>query len=213
MVIDDFFQDDTISVCSEEMVRAAELRYKSGNPPGKDNKFGDAINWECLLSNVPAGNDLYFISADKDYASVINDKQFNFFLEREWQSKKHSKIYFYKSLVSFLKEHFSEIQLQTEQEKDDLIAALSASHNFANTHAVIKQLSAFSDWSVQQKEDLFNAALNNSQVFWILDDQDVKEFYLSILRGLKDPSESAAELIEHYRSLPQDEQEAEDFSF
>ena len=35
--------------------------FRRRNPPGKDNKYGDAINWECLLYNVPNEEDLYFI--------------------------------------------------------------------------------------------------------------------------------------------------------
>lgn len=213
LVLNEFFQEGSITDCTDEMIRAAELRYKIGNPPGKDNKYGDAINWECLLRSVPNNTDLYFISSDKDYASAINDKQFNLFLDREWQAKKSSKIYFYKSLVSFLKEHFSEIQLQTEQAKDDLISSLSASRNFANTHWLIKQLSAYTDWSPEQKESLFSAALDNFQVSWILDDEDVSEFYRGLLSNLKNPSENALTLLNHYNGSPQSEESETDEFF
>lgn len=199
LVINEFFQSSSITERTDEMVRAAELRYKIGNPPGKDNKYGDAINWECLLQSVPDGTDLYFISSDKDYASVINDKQFNLFLDREWQAKKGSSIFFYKSLVSFLNEHFSEIKLQTEQAKDDLISALSTSGNFANTHLLIKQLNAYTDWSPEQKENLICAALDNSQVSWILDDEDVARFYQGLLKNLEKPSDNAIKLLDYYR--------------
>ena len=44
----------------------ARLRMAVGNPPGKNNSLGDAINWECLLDETPAGKDLFFITGDKD---------------------------------------------------------------------------------------------------------------------------------------------------
>ena len=183
VVIQEFFDSVEIIDCDSNMIQLAEIRYKAGNPPGKDNKYGDAINWECLLQNVPDQQDLYFVSADRDYASVIDDNSFNLFLQKEWQEKKTSKIIFFKSLVSFLKEHFEDIKLQTEQEKDDLIQSLFVSASFATTHALIKSLKNYSDWNEQQKDDLFEACVNNNQVNWILEDTDVYEFYLSLFEG------------------------------
>ena len=37
------------------------------------------------------------------------------------------------------------------------------------------------DWTKSQIEDICNAAVNNMQVFWILGDDDVKNFFLKIL--------------------------------
>ena len=176
------------------MIHAAEIRYRAGNPPGKDNKLGDAINWECLMATVPNGEDLFFISADRDYSSVIDDSKFNLFLREEWHQNKGSNIIFFKSLVSFLKAHFKDIQLQAEQEKDDLIIALSQSRCFATTHAVIKQLSAYSDWSKRQIEDLFSAAIGNYQVLWILTDEDVAGFYNELLSNVKVFTEDGAKV-------------------
>ena len=66
-----------------------------GNPPGKDNKYGDAVNWECLLDNVPNGEDLYFISADKDYRSLIHHENMNPFLIKEWKIKKFKYLFLF----------------------------------------------------------------------------------------------------------------------
>jgi len=33
---------------SDEIIRKAEVRNLRGNPPGKKDSIGDAINWECL---------------------------------------------------------------------------------------------------------------------------------------------------------------------
>ncbi len=50
--ISDFFETNDLLNC-ESVVERAYMRYRIGNPPGKDNKYGDAINWECLLQEVP----------------------------------------------------------------------------------------------------------------------------------------------------------------
>ncbi len=180
-MIDDFFDSIPSLECSLESVQLAEIRYKSGNPPGKDNKLGDAINWECLLAGIPDGNDLFFVSADKDYVSPIDETQFNSFLIYEWNKRKKAHIVFYKSLVGFLKEHVSDIELLDEQEKNDLIEALEDSNNFANTHALIAKLAKHTDWSDDQKRRLFSAARDNSQVSRILSDDDLFEFFKALM--------------------------------
>ena len=119
----EFFGDANYIDC-EEVIDLGYKRYKIGNPPGKDNKYGDAIIWEALLKNIPNGEDLYIISADKDYRSVIDEKKINPFLEKEWNIKKGSSIKFYTNLVDFLKEHVADIVLQAEREKLELIEKL-----------------------------------------------------------------------------------------
>lgn len=201
IVLNDFFADGSLISTEKEAVERAVLRYNIGNPPGKDKKYGDAINWETLLVAVPEGEDLFFISADRDYASVYDDKEFNPFLKREWENKKHSKIIFFKSLVDFLKRHFKEIELKTEAEKADLITALKTSGCFFRTHSVIAALSNYSDWNVRQIEDMCDAAVNNNQVSRILHDHDVCMFFLSLINlgcVKKSSNENIIKLKEFY---------------
>ncbi len=179
--IKDFFTEETLYPCDDTVIKKGKQRYDIGNPPGKDGKYGDAINWECLLENIPDGEDLYFISNDKDYSSPINDDQFNLFLRDEWMKKKHSNIIFYKSLVGFLKEHMQDITLQVEQEKDQLIMNLLLSRSFLETHHLIERLKEFSEWNDGQIDDLIRAAIDNSQVNWIIADDDVFEFYKNLM--------------------------------
>lgn len=80
--------------------------------------------------------------------------------------------------------------------KDKLILSLENSMNFANTHTVIKELNKLSGWTDKQKEDLFKAAVNNHQVYWILRDEDVKRFYAKLLLELKDLSVNAKKVKE-----------------
>ena len=178
--------------CTEEVIRSAELRFKAGNPPGKDNKLGDAINWECLLANVPNGEDLYFISSDKDYKSVIDDQRINLFLKEEWKRKKDSTIHLYVSLVSFFKANVQDIELETEQRKEDLINSLQNSSNFATTHVIISELSKLSGWSAEQIDNICSAAIYNSQVSWIIKDEDILSFYKKVLSSAEQVSENIA---------------------
>ena len=106
-VLDEFFEGVSIIECGQDTINKAVLRYNTGNPPGKEKKYGDAINWECLLNNVPDGEDLFFISADRDYSSSFDDKNFNPFLRGEWETKKNSNIMFFRSLVEFLNKSFN----------------------------------------------------------------------------------------------------------
>lgn len=167
----------------QDYVDKAYIRYRIGNPPGKDNKYGDAINWECLLDSVPNGEDLYFISADRDYCSEIIDGHIKDYLNIEWKNKKGSEIRFYKNLVHFLAENISDIKLETENEKERLIKQLSDSCSFQKTHAVVAMLKMFSGWTEDQIERLCSVAENNTQVSWILKDPDVFVFYNQILAG------------------------------
>ena len=72
-----------------------------------------------------------------------------------------------------------------EQRRSDLIMALEESHSFAQTHKVIAELSEISEWSDEEKEILFGIALSNSQVYYILSDSDVTEFYRMLLRDAR----------------------------
>ena len=176
--------------CNDEIVRKAELRYKRGNPPGKDNKYGDAINWECLLEYAPDNKDLYFISSDKDYSSVIGESQFNLFIQEEWKEKKNSDVIFFNSLVSFLNKHFESIKLKREQEKDKLIIQLSESGSFYRTHKIIEKLNEFSDFTRNQQDDILESAVDNSQIYQIIGDNDIREFYSGIIADYEGENET-----------------------
>lgn len=165
-------------------INKAYDRYRIGNPPGKDNKYGDAINWECLLDVVPNGHDLYFISADKDYCSSVSPDKMHPFLIKEWMQLKNSNIYFYSTLVKFLKDHVQEIQLQGENEKEKLIKELYNSTSFEQTHAIISSLNQYSEWTDVQIEKLCWALEDNNQINWIFSDFDIFNFYKTILSNI-----------------------------
>ncbi len=159
-----------------EILAAARERVELGNPPGKKGSFGDAINWECLLATVRSRTPLIMIADDSDFYSPLDASKINEFLDCEWKQKKDSDVTFHRNLSSFFREHYPNINLKTEQEKDALIESLSASPNFASTHSLIAALSTYDVFTLKQAEDIARACLNNTQVRWIIDDSDVHDF-------------------------------------
>lgn len=180
-VIMELFEKAGLIDC-EEYVDAAYNRYRRGNPPGKDNKYGDAINWECLLHCVPDGEDLYFLSSDKDYRSVLYKTDFNPFLKEEWRVKKKSKVIFYCNLVPFLNEHIKEINLKNEKEK--LIESLSYSCSPESTREIIARLKEHSGWTEAQIDRIFEIAEKNQHLIKFENDNDVESFYFRLIDEL-----------------------------
>ena len=92
-------------------------------------------------------------------------------------------------------EKFDKQNSEEEIQKMNLIIALEGSGSFARTHSIIAEL-AKHKWNGEEKETLFNIAVENSQVFYILEDEDVKRFYKSLLRGSISTSENAQKIRE-----------------
>ncbi len=78
-----------------------------------------------------------------------------------------------------------------ERDKSNLIIALESSRSFAATHEIIKSLNSYAQWTEAEIEALLSIAVKNSQVFYILTDPDMKDFYNSLLQRVTDPSENA----------------------
>lgn len=72
-----------------------------------------------------------------------------------------------------------------EAHRSDLIMSLEASHSFAETHKIIGELAAIRDWTLNEREMLFKVALENSQVHYILADNDMRAFFAELLRDAK----------------------------
>jgi len=181
-VLQELFKKIKVIQRTQAIIEKAKIRYDVGNPPGKDKSYGDAINWEILLDNVPNNTDLFFISSDKDYKSVLNDEKLNQYLLDEWCTKKKSKIFFHTSLSDFFQLYLKDIELKTEQQKDELIEELGKSPNFYSTHSLISKLSQFSNWTDNQVVKLLQFADRNSQVYCIINDYDIRSFYNEILK-------------------------------
>lgn len=80
---------------------------------------------------------------------------------------------------------------EEEQNRTDLIIALENSHSFAKTHSLISQLESCKTWTDVEIETLFEIAVSNSQVRYILTDTDVQAFYEKLLSSRKQLSENA----------------------
>jgi len=130
-----------------EMFGAADLRHKRGDPPGKPDQdfLGDAIIWESLLASKSQG-DLFFVTDDRDWASPVDRSMFNVALNNEWRATCKGQVHLHQRLSTFLGQHFPDIKLSTELEKDLLIEKLASSTSFADTHAAIAALREVAGW-------------------------------------------------------------------
>jgi len=176
-LIKEFFDISTVLQSSKEALDKAVIRCKIiGNPPRKDDKCGDAITWETLLEQYENKSDMFFISGDKDFRSVVDETRMNQFLVNEWEKIKESKIFFYSSLTAFFSKHLTDIKLETQKKKEDLIDELHRSGSFQETHDIIKRMNFYLSWSKEQVYRIAKAMRTNSQVAWILTDDDLIEF-------------------------------------
>ncbi|MGX1927337.1 PIN domain-containing protein [Vibrio sp. NH-7] len=182
---------------SDDILSDAKLRLSVGNPPGKNGSLGDAINWEAILYEIPKDEDLHFVADDKDYYSVLDENRPKDFLLSEWNDYKRSDIFFYRRLSQFFKEHYPEIKLASELEKEIEIKNLSQSGNFSRTHTVISKLTKFEGFSQTQVNQLIEIAIENDQVRWIFGDDDVYEFYTELVdRNIESIDEDSLEKIQ-----------------
>lgn len=180
-IIESFFRLGRQLTPDLDTIEKARLRMSVGNPPGKNNSLGDAINWESLLDETAQGEDLYFITGDKDYCSALNDDNFSDFLLTEWYGRKQTKIYFYKRLSSFCKDKFPSITLAAARDKDFLIRDLVNSQSITSTQIAIAKLSYYSEFTAAQVNTIVGAAISNRQVGWSIEDDLVKSFLRSVV--------------------------------
>ena len=163
-IIDNLFEKSKIPI-EDDVLALARKRVDIGNPPGKNGSVGDAINWEMLLNIVPDDEDLYFISADKDYASPLDDNEFSQFLSEEWSYTKKGKIIFYKTLRSFFKENFPDIKLVDEYIKELKIKDFSDSTSFDIARKHIRELLKITDFTSEQINQIVRASISNDQIY------------------------------------------------
>lgn len=167
---------------SDEVLTRARTRVDLGKPPGKRGSLGDAVNWELLLAGVPSGSTLHLVSDDGDYRSPLDESSLHPYLAGEWTARKNSVPRYYRRLSQFFADKYPDIRLASDVEVDRLIRELAASPTFAITHSVVAGLSRYADFSAAQRNDLLDAALNNTQVLWIITDDDVLDFYATVLK-------------------------------
>ncbi len=180
-IIQSLFSSGKKLAANLNILDRARFRMGVGNPPGKNNSLGDAINWECLLDETPIGEDLFFITGDKDYASALNEDEFSDFLLNEWCDKKQTKIHFYKRLSGFCKDKFPEIAIASIRDKEFLIRDFVNSQSIADTQKAIVKLSYYQEFSAAQVNTIVAAAISNRQVAWSIEDESVSSFISSVV--------------------------------
>jgi predicted nucleic acid-binding protein len=179
-IINEIFEKSTILEANSDLITTAKVRYDLGNPPGKKNSYGDALNWETLLTNCQSENDLIFISDDKDYFSEVDNSKFNKYLNREWKNLKDSNIIFYKSISEFFKKKYPNIKLASDLQKDVYIEKLENSGTFRESRHNLYKLSQFKDFTSDQINKIFFQAFSNSQLYFISEDKDINEMLFEL---------------------------------
>jgi hypothetical protein len=125
---------------------------------------------------APENVALHLISADGDYESELYTSQPKDYLAREWSEKKKSTLRLHKSLLNFFQECFPDFKLADEVEKVIAIQNLVQSFSFADTHKAIQKLQEHTEFSDEQLTKLLDAIDENTQIAWILSDEDVMHF-------------------------------------
>lgn len=77
-------------------------------------------------------------------------------------------------------DHNMNIDSYEDREKQKLILDLENSNSFKQTHSVISKLKQIKKWTRGEKNQLQEIAKTNNQVSYIIDDDDVADFYKSI---------------------------------
>ncbi len=182
IVIEKLFKNANPIKITDSLLNKAKTRFDLGNPPGKDKSYGDALNWESLLTVVDDFDNFFFISDDKDFYSQYDNNLFNSFLLSEWEVRMPlTSFKYYKSLSKFFKEKFPEINISTELQKEQLINKLSSSSSFSETRNILRELKNFDDFTSKQLNDIVYSALSNNQIFWISNDDDINEYMNKIV--------------------------------
>lgn len=187
-VVKELLEAVTVGDITELIILRAQRRTAVGNPPGKPDSLGDALNWEWLLEQEIEfwDDELILISSDNDYESELIKGRPREFLVREWEAKNPGcKLLLEKSLTDFLISRFPDIRLAEEVDKVEAIERLEASSNFQSTHKAIAALSQYDDFKDSEVERIVAAYLSNDQILWILGDSDVRAFAQKIVSAAK----------------------------
>lgn len=180
-LVDEIFENSELYETTKKLFYKASRRVGVGNPPGKNNSLGDAINWLALLESVPKNKTIHIISRDGDFFSVLREDEPNPFLAEEWEDENGGELRVYRSLSVFMKEHFDGVAFSFDEEKQQVIDALDSSGSFAATHSLVASLEQYAYFSLKEVEAILDAAIENNQFGWITSDYDVCAFLHRVL--------------------------------
>jgi len=199
LVVEELFQTFAAKPITDPQLERARRRREVGRPPGKSNSIGDAINWEHLLEAAPDGENLYLISADGDFESILYPGTPKDYLVEEWEDAKHSELYLFKSLLAFLQKQFPQYKLADEVAKVNAIDNFVDSFSFAETHRRVAALREFSDFTDDEVARILDAMDTNSQIESIIEDDDVRALAETMIESAKsEKSKIAAEAVSQH---------------
>ena len=176
ILIKDIFEKRAPINTTRELFETAHERMLLGNPPGKNDSLGDAVNWVSLIEAVPDDENIHIISEDGDYYSPLDESRPHPFLKREWSKKKGGELFTYRNLSTFLSKHFDGVAFWYDKDKNELIEHLATVGSFAGTHGLIAKLEQFGYFPLKEVEQILSAAVSNNQFGWIVTDDDVYSF-------------------------------------
>lgn len=132
----------------------------------------------------------YFASADYSDGSDL-DKLVKAIIDRTYSNEILENIH-YKNKKEF--EMNDENITKEQKERRSLILELENSGTFKATHMIVEKMRKIIDWTEIEKNWLLDIANTNSQVWGILEDNDVEFFFKYILKDMKNLSENAQEV-------------------
>lgn len=194
-VIKELYGNCEMLSVSADTVNKAVLRDRLGRDPGKPGQLGDHINWIILLEGPK--EDINIIASDSDYASRLDQNKLRASLLDEYKRKTGCDAYLFKSIKAFLDSYRQHAQTVRSALYDTLCAELVSSINFSSTHGVIGKLTGQRGFSKVQLDKILEAFDDNSQVYGIIGDEDVLEFFVS----LKNEVDGNADHLEKYNKM------------
>ena len=118
-------------------------------------------------ANYSEGHEL-----DELVKTIIDRTALNEKLESKFYSCKHEV------------EEYDKFQDEESKKRTEYMLLLENSNSFASTHEVVAKLSDITTWPLDDAKKLLKIALQNTQIRYILQDSDVKQFYSKLIDNL-----------------------------
>lgn len=136
----------------------------------------------------------YYVPADYTEGAEL-DQLVKAIIDRTASNEALEAIH-YKYKKEFIEVNNQNSESEDEKRKKDLIMTLENSRSFANTHTIIQELNEYENWTQDELEALMDMAVNNSQIYFILNDVDIKLFYRKLLKQMKNITENGKKVKE-----------------
>lgn len=155
----------------ETILKNADFRFKKRNPPYDNEKFGDALIWESLLSYLKTQKtnkpELIFVASDK---KAWGDDIFHLWLEREFKERTNGRILYSKKLSDIpglTSEEQKKIQLKENEDlKNNAVVDFVSSTSFVSAGNNANKLLTYKNYLTEEDyKKIFSASLSNHEIF------------------------------------------------